>query len=409
LPDLDATSAHGERRLRIPRLIAAGGVLLAAIALIYVLSGGGWPGSAPAPETTAGVAAQFETIQGNVKTRSVGGLDWKAAEAAVPLRKSDLVRTYPSSSAEIKFFDETRVTVRPDSLITIEETSKDPATSAGKVSWRVSSGEINYETKQRASGSTEAVTPTFRLALEGNSAGTMRVSESGLTSVAQLAGVANIETKTGQKIRLTANEGLRVDASGKAGAKQILPESPMVASPASGAVSLPEGAAFSLSWSASSGAAAYRVIAEVAGASSEVVFDRDGVRGTSVQIPAITKGDFNFRVAGLTADGVPGRFSKPVRISVSRTAAPAPVVALPPPTLTIESFEARSNVLRIVGKTEPGARLTVNGDPVRVQPDGSFSEFVTLARRQGEQRVVIRSTTPAGGIAEITRALPAGQ
>ena len=408
MPDLDATPAHGERRLRIPRLIAAGGLLLATIALLYVLSGGG-SGNGPVAETTTGVAAQFETIQGNVKTRSVGGLDWKSAAAAVPLRKSDLVRTYPSSSAEIKFFDETRVTVRPDSLITIEETSKDPATSAGKVSWRVSSGEINYETKQRASGSTEAVTPTFRLALEGNSAGTMRVSESGQTSVAQLAGVANIETKTGQKIRLAANEGLRVDASGKAGAKQMLPESPIVASPTSGAVSLPEGAPFSLSWSASSGASAYRVVAESAGAASEVVFDRDGIRGTSVQIPAVTKGDFSFRVAGLTADGVPGRFSKPVRISVSRTAAPAPSVAIPAPTLTIESFEARSNVLRIVGKTEPGSRLTVNGDPVRVQPDGSFSEFVTLARRQGEQQVVIRSTSRSGGVAEITKALPAGQ
>ncbi len=110
-------------------------------------------------------------IQGSVKTRAVGGLDWRTAEVRVPLRKADLVRTYPSSSAEIKFFDDTRVTVRPDSLITIEETSRDPNSNAGNVAWKISSGEINYEAARKDSGSTEAVTPTFRLALEGNSAG----------------------------------------------------------------------------------------------------------------------------------------------------------------------------------------------------------------------------------------------
>ena len=36
-------------------------------------------------------------------------------------------------------------------------------------------------------------------------------------------------------------------------------------------------------------------------------------------------------------------------------------------------------------------------------------EFVTLARKQGEQRVVIRSTSASGGVAEETRTLPPGQ
>ena len=44
------------------------------------------------------------------------------------LRKSDLVRTGPGAAAEITFFDGTVVHVRPDSLITIEETSEDPST-----------------------------------------------------------------------------------------------------------------------------------------------------------------------------------------------------------------------------------------------------------------------------------------
>ena len=409
MSNVDVPSGPGDRRLRVTRLLGAITVLVVALALGYMFLREGPPPARPATETPKDIAASFEAIQGNVKTRGVGGLDWRSAEVKVPLRKSDLVRTYPSSSAEIKFFDETRVTVRPDSLITIEETSKDPNSTSSKVAWKVSSGEINYETTQKNGGSTEAVTPTFRLALEGNSAGTMRVGEGGLTAVAQLAGNASIETKTGQKIRLGANEGLKVDATGKAGAKQILPDPPTVVAPG-GALSLPEGAPLPVSWSASAGASTYRVQIESKGGNGhEVVFDRNGLKGTSASIPSVGAGEFTLRVAGLTEDGVQGKFSALVSFKVDRVAAPRPVVAAPPPMLVIEAFEARNNVLRLVGKTEPGAKLTVNGDPVTVQPDGSFREFVTLARKQGEQKVVIRSTSSSGGIAEETRTLSPGQ
>lgn len=411
MSNVNVPSGPGDRRLRVWRLLGAIAVLVAGLGLGYTFLKDAPPAAPSAAEAPKDIAATFESIQGNVKTRGVGGLDWRTAEMRVPLRKSDLVRTYPSSSAEIKFFDETRVTVRPDSLITIEETSRDPNSTSSRVAWKVSSGEINYETTQKNGGSTEAVTPTFRLALEGNSAGTMRVGEGGLTSVAQIAGAANIETKTGQKIRLGANEGLKVDATGKAGAKQILPDPPTATAPgASGLLSLPEGAPVPLSWAASAGASSYRVQIETKnGSGREVVFDQNGLKGTAANIPALSAGEFTFRVAGLTDDGVQGKFSALVAFRVERTAPPLPPAAAPPPTLVIEAFEARNNVLRLVGKTEPGAKLTVNGDPVTVQPDGSFREFVTLARRQGEQRVVIRSTSPSGGVAEETRTLPPGQ
>ena len=413
--DANVPSGSGDRRLRVSRLVFAIVAVIALVGLVYSLVGPRPVAPTPADDAASkDVAALFDSIQGNVKTRGVGGLDWKTAEVKVPLRKSDLVRTYPSSSAEIKFFDETRVTVRPDSLITIEETSRDPnsASGSGKIAWKVTSGEINYETSRKDSGSTEAYTPTFRLALEGNSAGTMRVGEGGLTAVAQLSGSANIETKTGEKIRLGANEGLRVDATGKAGAKQVLPEPPLARGPgdASGLLTLSEDAPVVVSWSASTGSLAYRVQVETkTGAGRQVVFDQDGLKDTSVSVPGLGSGEFVFRVAGLTQDGVQGKFSVPAAFRLERTVAAREPVAVPGPVLVIEAFEARSNVIRLVGKTAPGSRLTVNGDPVNVQPDGSFSEFVTLARKQGEQRVVIRATSPSGGVAEEIRTLPAGQ
>lgn len=410
MSNVNAPSPRSDRRLRLSRLRGVVFAVLAILGAAYFLL---QEKSVPVVDTAEApkdIAALFESVQGNVKTRGVGGLEWRTAEVKTPLRKSDLVRTYPSSSAEIRFFDETRVTVRPDSLITIEETSRDPKSTSGKIAWRVSSGEINYETTQKGAGSTEAVTPTFRLALEGNSTGTMRVDEGGQTAVAQISGVANIQTKSGEKIRLGANEGLRVDAAGKAGAKQVLPEPPTGTVPVGGTLSLSEGAPVVLTWSASSGASLYRLQVEAKGGSgSEVVFDRNGMTGTTASLPGLGSGEFSFRVAGLTPDGVQGKFSAPVSFRIERLIPPRPAVTTAGPNLVIEAFEARGNVLRLAGKTEPGARLTVNGDPVNVQPDGSFREFVTLAPKQGEQRVVIRATSASGAITEEVRTLGSGQ
>ena len=407
----DATSGSTDRRLRVPRLLMVISALLLFGAIGYFSTRETSP--APSAEVPKDLAARFEAVEGNVKTRAVGGLDWKTASVNVPLRRNDLVRTYPSSSAEIKFFDDTRVTVRPDSLITIEETSRDPASASSRVAWKVTSGEINYETSRRGTGSTEAVTPTFRLALEGNSAGTMRVGDNGQAAVAQLTGSASLRTKTGEAIRLGANEGIKIDASGKAGAKQALPSIPVPNRPggAEGILVLPEGEPVPVSWAAAAGAAGYRLQVEaVAPGGREVVFDKNDVKGTNANPSGVTTGDFMFRVAALTSDGVQGRFSDPVAFKVERSVPARTVIAnAPPPALVIEVFEARSNVVRLAGKTEPGARLTVNGDVVTVQANGAFSGFFTLARTQGEQRVVIRATSSAGGVAEETRSLTAGR
>ncbi len=86
-------SGSGERRLRLSRLLAALFVLAAILAAGYWLLRESPAAKPIATEAPKDIAALFESIQGSVKTREVGGLDWRTAEIKVPLRKSDLVRT----------------------------------------------------------------------------------------------------------------------------------------------------------------------------------------------------------------------------------------------------------------------------------------------------------------------------
>jgi hypothetical protein len=72
------------------------------------------------------------------------------------------------------------------------------------------------------------------------------------------------------------------------------------------------------------------------------------------------------------------------------------------PPLGIDQLELKGNVLHVRGRTEPGATLTVNGERLEVQADGSFDEFMTF-EAGAAAGVVLRSTGVKGGVAEQRR------
>jgi len=55
--------------------------------------------------------------------------------------------------------------------------------------------------------------------------------------------------------------------------------------------------------------------------------------------------------------------------------------------------------VQVKGRTEPGATLTVNGERMEVQGDGTFNDWITL-QKPGRQMVVIRATGLNGGVNE---------
>lgn len=398
-------------RVRTSRAILVLVVLAAIIGLGVRMCGGGSPKQ---PVTTAqDVAARFASLHGNVKLRPVGGLEWSSAEMSTPLRKNDLLRTYQASTAEIVFVDDTRVSVRPDSLITIEQSSQDATANSTSVKWKIDEGEFEYKAGQRGNGTAEAVTPTFRLALDRSSEGSVRVGTDKRATIAQRAGSVTVSTTAGETAKLAANEGVVVDSAGRIGAKQQLPVLPPISPLGSGGVlDLADGAPIPLTWPAAAGAASYRVVLEESkqGATA-IVLDRKGIADTKLAVPGIEGGDFAFRVAPETAEGIEGAFSPRVAFKVQRkpkaVPTPAPSIAAaatpaPAAALHIEVFEIRGNVVRLVGRSTPGSRITVNGFSIPVQPDGSFREFVTLSLKLGDQ-VVVRATDASGGVAEETR------
>jgi hypothetical protein len=395
-------------------------ILLVVAAVVVALSLAGYnyytrhaPPPTPEPPQTAGAptTARFRSIEGRVQVKPVGTFEWLPADTSTVLRKSDLVRTSAGAAAEIAFFDGTIVHVRPDSLITIEETAEDPSTRQRKVAWHISSGEVNFQTVRRsvAGSAAEISTPTVRTTAGEQTEGGIRVAQSGDSDVRIWRGSGEVETRSGERVSLGPSEAVAVDATGKAAPKKILPAVPtLLAPPHQAEITYPDPtrATTMLAWKAVQGATAYHVMLDYSAYFNRPIVDRGGISDSSVQLQGLDTGKYYWRVAAVDKEGVEGAFSEFARFTVVRRGIPGAADG-PPPPLVIQELELRTNILQVKGRTEPGATVTVNGQRVDVQNDGTFNEFITLDK-PGRQVVVVRATGLAGGVNELRRPVVVG-
>ena len=358
----------------------------------------------PAPEALT--TARFTSLEGNIKVKAVGTFEWITADKDIVLKRGDLVKTGSGSTAEIRFFDNTVVHVRPESLITIEETSENPTTKERRVAWHISSGEVTFNAPRRNSpsdGRTEITTPLTRVSTNEEAEGAIGVRESGESDIRLFRGPAvQVEmTKTGEKLSLGQKEAVKVDPDGRAGPKVSLPGAPQLLSPADQAdlaYADPGKAITPLVWKTVPGALRYHLVVDFSPTFNKPLVDQKGIEDTSRALTSLDVGRYFWRVAAIDKDNNEGDFSEFGRFSVTKLTSSS----APPPPLMVDSFDLRANILQIKGRTEPGATVSVNGQPMDVQPNGSFNEFITL-EKAGPQPVVIRAVGISGGVKTETR------
>lgn len=390
---------------RIWIIVAAGAA--AALAAWFLLRPA--PSPTPGAEGTAPAAsrvviAAFSRIDGSVKLKPVGSVEWSNASLSTNLSHNDLVRTAAGASADIEFTaDGSVLQVQADSLITIEGTFQDPATKRLRNAARISSGEINVSTRgSTAEMSTVVSTPTAKSYVGAETNAAIAVGQEG-SAFRVFKGLSDVETNKGKKVRLTSQEGLRVDASGEAGDKVALPGKPELVSPTD-ATELtyedPAKAPTVLRWKGRSEAVAYRVVVDSSAYFNDPVFDKGNVKEVETRAQALATGPYFWRVAAMGPQGLEGSFSDFARFSIAKGREPSAV----PPPLAIETVDRKGNILLILGRTEKGSRLIVNGSPVEVNPDGSFREHLPI--EEGQVTFTVRAISPSGGITEQRHNLP---
>jgi hypothetical protein len=350
--------------------------------------------------------ARLTGLEGKVKVKPNSQEAWGDARLADQLHVGDVVQTESRAGAEISFNSGSVVRVRPESVVYIGGSAE-----ASTAAWRVQSGRVNFAV---GDSTEEIVTPTVRTTALQNASGNIDVAEGGQTGVKIFRGQAELETSQGQKITLSENQAVQVDAAGKAGATLDLPPPPTLIAPASKTrlpvVAPPEPSA-RLSWQPVRNGVTYHVAMDYnvtqASLLLSAALDAAGVTGTSHELKGLNVGRYFWRVAAVNKDGLEGAFSRVNFFAVVEPVTPQPV-ATPepvqgPPRLTLQAVEeVAPGVVHVGGRTEPGAEVTVDGTAVKVLPDGSFSEYV---RRSGTGDVVVRVTGADGQFAEQTRSV----
>ncbi len=95
--------------------------------------------------------AKFVNLDGKVEVKKVNSVQWVVADFRTTLDKGDQIKTASDGDARITFSDGTTYTMKPDSLVVVEENSTDnnkPSSSG----IGITTGEVNW------------ATPTFTLA-----------------------------------------------------------------------------------------------------------------------------------------------------------------------------------------------------------------------------------------------------
>jgi hypothetical protein len=352
----------------------------------------------PAPRPGDAVA-HLSAVVGRVKLRAVEQEAWRPARVPERLRVGDMLQTEAGSAAEIAFDSGNVVRVRPDTVVHIGGSAE-----ASTAAWRVQLGQVNFTTGRAPA---EIVTPSVRATAEQASTGNIDVSESGATGVKIFHGQARIRTALAEPITLSENEAVQVDAAGKAGAKLALPPPPTLLAPPP-RTRIPAHTAAALSWSAVPEGVSYRLGVDYNVTEANLLLaaalDEPGITTTSHELNSLAPGRYFWRVAAVNAAGLEGAFS-PVSLFnvVPPEPTPAPT-ARPAPALALGDLEeVAPGVVHLIGRTEPGAAVTVNGARVAVMPDGSFSEY--LQQRQ-LRPLLVRVSTPDGRSSERSLAAP---
>lgn len=381
-----------------PLRLLGWGVALVALATYWWLFG---RTAAPPPGSPN---ARLTGVVGSVRVRPHAQEAWLDGRLSMRLHVGDTVRTEPESAAAISFDSGSTVRVRPDSIVFVGGSAESSTTA-----WRISTGRVNFAV---GAGGAEIETPSARTLARAHASGQLDVTPTG-TGVKIFQGAAELRTVLGESVSLSGNQAVQVDPAGRAGARQDLPPAPSLLAPATRAdlpYAAPPAPVATLRWTGTPGAATYHVALDFNVTQADLLLsaalDVPGVRDTAHELAGMDPGRYFWRVAGVTADGLEGQFSRVSLFSVlPRSPSPPPPPAAEAPALLVDALETVApGVVRVAGRTVPGASLTVNGVGIAVSADGSFGEYL---RMPAAGTVFVRATTRDGRSSE--RALRAGE
>jgi len=348
------------------------------------------PGSEAGPQQ-----AHFTALDGSVRVKKA--LTGQTIEAAynVALEKNDVIQTGSEGIAKIVFADGTSYSIKPDSLIVVQDNSVDNSQRIN-VEVQVTTGTVDLNTPTIRPGSSSRVTVAGAVATIGSDTAA-QVHNDPRTDEHEFLlkkGEARVN-RDGQEEKLTDNEKLvfKQDQPGMVKTKEIAPPI-LVDPPNTQSVLLAnDNQQVLFSWSEIPNVKLYHIRIAKNPYFSSTVLDTK-VQSPQVKIQHLGEGTYYWTVQSIAANGRESADSEHNRFQiVFKTGDDQADLAL-----EIESLVQYGRVIQILGHTEPGAHVFVNGQSVAVvNADGSFSHF-TGKLEPGENVITVTAQNSKGRV-----------
>jgi len=343
-------------------------------------------------------SGQIIALQGKVEVQRANQSEWERARERQWLYNGDFVKTAADASAEIMFADGTVFRVGPDSLLEVHREARggrEP--SRGEVKLEV--GQVNVYT---VSNPSLVLTDAVQAEVDTDSHVGVDVGQDSSATVAAYGGKARVTGASGDRVELSTRQAVRAEASGRLGAQLAIPATPVLRSPpANYLMELDAGSRITLSWNPVAGAKGYDLQV-----SRSRVFSPSGLEVEARERPAtvatlnvMRPGTYYWRVAAVGEGRLRSEWSAPRAFKAFAGARVEELTDTTPPRLEVQPPKQMGNFVLIQGLTEPGATVTVNGEPVVVESNGTFKKAVVV-HREGRNDLVIRATDPAGNTSE---------
>jgi hypothetical protein len=316
--------------------------------------------------------AHFLSVQGDVEFRARGAGDWVAARRGQVLESGDHVRTSSSGSAQIMFSDGTLYTVNPNSAIVV--TRRTESSGTGQVV-KIAYGLLNLFTQDNPS---RVETPEAEAEVSPETeafVGYEERSKSGRFGAVR--GEVKVSTPGGMERRLGDLEQVTQEG-GLLSETRRLPLPPNLVSPAENReIDASRNDEVVLEWDPVPGATGYELQVGRNKLFVDNVVDDTGRRKNSARLGIRGDGTFMWRVAAERGDEGRGPWSatRTFRVTSYRANGEGDDT---PPELTILDVDRYGSIFIVEGRTEAGASVEVNGEPVTVSADGTFTKTIQL-------------------------------
>jgi hypothetical protein len=341
--------------------------------------------------------AKFVNLDGKVQVKKVNSVQWVDADFRTTLDKGDQIQTSADGAARITFADGTTYTVKSGTFITVEENSmgRERPSSSGV---RINTGQVDLRTPNWSSpDSKAAVSVEDSVAqVHSNSHAAVKADpEHKQDEIVVSSGSAELQ-RGQEKVEIGQYQKAIIPSGGPITKSDVLapPDLTLPRNFEPLIVENPREASIHFEWKPVSQAVSYTLRVSATSMFTKTVKDIPGISGTSAEVSGLDAGDYFWTVTASDAKKQTSEVSETFRFTLVAQGKTQEMM------LEITGTQIHGRVAEIIGKTEPGAALIVNGQPVPIiAPDGTFRHF-TEPLEPGQHTIVIIGENRRGGTAE---------